>query len=138
VQVRWLLVAFILGMLAASDPPRLAARQSRIAKEVVGRIAQAGIEQAMKAAAQELVEEAVSDAVRGAVVPDWEFNEVERYPADASRRDEIGSTAGEALENAMFAANVASNLDTALDVADAAKSIQKAGKALKKIKKLKR
>jgi hypothetical protein len=95
--------------------------KSELAKKAVGKAAREGIEEA--------VEDAIADAAF-----DPAFETVSSNPGLRA----LAPTVGVAIEEAMRIADVASSIDTALDVADAAKKIHKTGKAIKKIKKIAR
>ena len=119
-QIQWLF-APILAMLMTTSTTAPADWKSHLARKVVGRVAQEGIEEAL----EDVWKDAAFDVAAGAL---------DRHVGDASRRAQIGATASEAVEAAMTAADVASSIDTALDAAETAKKVNKARKAIKKIR----
>jgi hypothetical protein len=146
-------------VLAASQGAALADWKSNAAKRTVGRIAKEGIEDAAKHAAVDVALEAVVPG--GPAAGDVDRGRPDRGTAigpaagDSGRaksadhgtaigsaagnsgrarsaeRTAIGSAAGEGLEAAMSAANVASSIDAAVDVADTAKRLNKVRKAIR-------
>ena len=79
---------------------------------------------------EDALQDAAFDAAAGAV----DFYRVSHEGAEAASRASFGPRAGDAIEAAMAAADVAAGIDAALDAADAARKIHKVGKAIKKIK----
>jgi hypothetical protein len=109
-------------VLATSQGTALADWKADAAKRTVGRAARAGIENAAK--------EAAVDTALGAVVPAGPARgDIGRRTPDVPTT--VGPAAGEGLEAAMTAANVATSIDAALEVADAAKRVNKARKAIR-------
>jgi hypothetical protein len=120
---RQTVVGLVAVVLAASPGTALADWKADAAKRTVGRAARAGMENAAKQAAV--------DTALGAVVP---ARPAARGDIGQRRPEEpttIGAAAGEGIEAAMSAANVASSIDAALEVADAAKRVNKARKAIR-------
>jgi hypothetical protein len=133
----WVLVGLVALALAASAGAALADWKTNAAKRTVGRAAKEGMEDAAKNVAV--------DAALGAAVPggsalgDINRGKSDRGPAIGAAtqvaggggpgdRKGVGSAAGEGLEAAMNASNVASSIDTAVDVADRAKRLNKVRK----------
>jgi hypothetical protein len=115
-------VGLVAVMLAASSGTAMADWKADAAKRTVGRAARAGMENAAK--------EAAVGAALGAVPA----RPAARGDIGGGRPAEpppIGAAAGEGIEAAMSAANVASSIDAALEVADAAKRVNKARKAIR-------
>src|SRR5262245_5357263 len=99
--------------------------KSEAAKRAIGKAARAGIEHAVK--------DAVADAAFDAVLGTEEFDQ---DVGDAMRRAALGSTASAGIEAAMNAADIASTIETAVDVVDTAKKINKARKVIGAIGKI--
>ena len=91
-----------------------------MARKAVGRVA------------QEAIEEAMEDVWKDAAI-NVGTEVLDRHLGDADWVA-IGDTASDAVEVAMTAADVASRIDNALDVADAAKKVHKATKTLRKVR----
>src|SRR5262245_37850956 len=132
------LVASVGWLLVASHGAALADWKTNAAKKTVGRVAREGMEGAAKNAAVDVALDAV---VPGGSVPDVSRQKPDQRAAmrpasgDVGRRKSaerpaIGSAAGEGLEAAMAAANVASSIDAATEVVDAAKRVNKIRKAI--------
>jgi hypothetical protein len=119
-QTKWLF-APILALLITTSPTAAADWKSHLAKKVVGRVAQEGIEEALEDVWQDAAFDVAAEAF-------------DRHVGDAARAAAIGKTASEAVEAAMIAGDIASGLDNALDAAEAAKKVHKATKTLKKIR----
>jgi len=120
------MLALLLVPSIAVEATGLGDWKSHLAKKVVGEVAEEAIEEAM--------ENALQDAAFEAAVGAADFYRVSHERAAAASRASFGPRAGDAVEAAMVAADVASGIDAALDAADAARNIQKAGKTIKKIK----
>src|SRR5262245_22127959 len=122
------LLPLALAALMASHTFVLVDWKSELARKAVGRAAQEGIEEAL----EEGLENVARDAAFEAASRDAAYDRRERIarPVDAERREAIGSTAGDAVEAAMKAADVASSMETALDAAEAARKIHKLHKAI--------
>ena len=113
--------AVVVATLMSSHANVLGDWKSALARKAVGRAARAGIEEA--------VEDAVKDAAFEEALVD-----VGRQLEEARRRATLDSTAGEAFEAAMTAADIASSLDAAADIAEAARKINKVRKVISKVK----
>jgi hypothetical protein len=122
VTPRTALVGLVALALAASQGAALADWKTNAAKKTVGRAARAGMENAAREAAVDATLGAVGSAVPAP-------GDIRRGMPD--RGTAIGSTAGEGIEAAMTAANVATSIDGALEVADAAKRVNKVRKAVR-------
>ena len=110
-------LATTLAIVISSQAGALADWKSDLAKRAVGKAAREGIEEA--------VEDAIADAAF-----DTAFETVSSNPDLRA----LAPTVGVGIEEAMRIADVASSIDRALDVADAAKKIHKTAKAIKRIK----
>jgi hypothetical protein len=128
-KMRWLPAAVLVMALANQEVVRGDDWKSDIAKKTIGRAARAGIENAMR----EAVQDAAFDVAREAVMPDPDLQTL-RELGDDERWAAVGSTAIAGIEAGMTVADVASDIEQALDVAEAAKNINKARKAIKRIK----
>ena len=136
----WGIAGLVALVLTASHDVALADWKTNAAKRTVGRTAREGMEDAVKNVAV--------DAALGAAVPggsalgDISRGKPDRGPALGSATQDVGrdglgdrqavsSMAGEGMEAAMSAANVASTIDTAVDAADRAKRLNKARKIVR-------
>jgi len=109
-------LATTLALVLSSQAGALGDWKSELAKKAVGKAAREGIEEA--------VEDAISDNI------DTAFATVSSNPDLRA----LAPTVGVGIEEAMRIADVASSIDRALDVAEAAKKIHKTAKAIKRIK----
>ena len=136
----WTLAGLAALALAASHGAAVASWKTDAARRTVGRAAREGMEDAAK--------HATVDAALGAAVPggpatgDLDQGTSARAPAtgsatqavgrsDPGNQRVVGSAAGEGIEAAMNAANVASTIDTAVDVADRAKRLNNVRKIVR-------
>ena len=125
---RWVFAA-ALAMLIAAQITGLGDWKSHLAKKAVGEAARAAIGNAIEDAARD----AAFDAALGAAVD--RLPEIHDDVANTVQQNiEVVSAAGEGIELAMTAADVASAMDKALDAADAAKKAHKVIKTIKKIR----
>jgi hypothetical protein len=120
------MLAITLVLPIAVEATGLGDWKSHLAKKVVGEVAEEAIEEAM--------EDALQDAAFEAAVGAVDFYRVSHKGAEAESRASFGPRAGDAVESAMVAADVASGIGAALDAADVARKIHKVGKTIKKIK----
>src|SRR5262245_5452903 len=117
-RMKWLFSALLLT-LTAGLASGLGDWKSDLAKAAVGRAARAGIQEAVENAVQDAAFDAAISAARSSA-------------AYAIRENiDVGIEAREAIGAAMNAADFAENMDTALDIADAAKKANKVRKAIK-------
>jgi hypothetical protein len=131
------LVGSLVLVLAASQGVALADWKTNAAKKTVGRAAKEGMENAAKNAAVDVALEAAVPAGSGDISrrkPD-PGTAIRPAAGDVGRGKPaagtaIGAAAGEGVEAAMTAANVASSIDAAADVADAAKRVNKIRKVI--------
>jgi hypothetical protein len=133
----WVLAGLVALALPASSGAALADWKTDAARRTVGRAARERMKDAAKNAA---VDTALGAAVpSGSALGDISRGKSDRGPAigaatqDAGRggpgdRTGVGSAAGEGLEAAMNASNVASSINAAVDVADRAKRLNKVRK----------
>ena len=120
-RMKVLLPALVLT-LTAGPATGLGDWKSNLARAAVGRAARAGI--------QEAVENAVQDAAFDAAISAARSN-----AAYVIRENiDVGVAARDAIGTAMDAAEFAENIDTALDIAEAAKKANKVRKAIKVIR----
>jgi hypothetical protein len=131
-----ILAGLVALALAASSGAALADWKTNAARRTVGRAAREGMEDAAKNVA---VDAALGAVPGGSALGDINRGKSDRGPAigsatqDAGRgglgdRKGVGSAAGGGIEAAMNAANVASSIDAAVDVADKAKRLNKVRK----------
>jgi hypothetical protein len=117
-----LLLSAILLTLTAGPATGLGDWKSDLAKKAVGKAARAGI--------QEAVENALQDAAFDAALA-----AAQSHAADVVYENvAVGTTARDAIETAMDAADFAASINTAIDIADAAKKANKVRKAIKVFK----
>lgn len=132
-------LGLIALVLTAGQDTALASWKTDMAKKTVGRAAREGIEQSAKNTAVDVALDAavpggsaLGDATRGKRDRGTTFgttgSDVSR-PGDG--RAAIGGAAGEGLEAAMTAANVASTVNAAADAADAAQRLNKVRKVVR-------
>jgi hypothetical protein len=119
--MKMLLSAFLLT-LTAGPATGLGDWKSDLARKAVGRAARAGI--------QEAVENAVQDTAFDAALAAARSNATYVIRENV----EVGMAARDAIGAAMNAADFAENIDTALDIAEAAKKANKVRKAIKVIR----
>src|SRR5262249_49133497 len=103
---RWVF-SVVLAVLMAVGVNALGDWKSALVRTAGGRVAQEAIGEAVEDFVQDGAFDAVVNAVRGRA-------------GDAEQFANIGETASSAVEAAMTASDVASSLDRAMDVADAA------------------
>ena len=136
----WIVAGFVALALAVSHGAVLADWKTSAAKRTVGRAAREGMEDAAKNVA---VDSALGAAAPGgSALGDLNRGKSDRGPAvgsatqDAGRggpgdRRAVGSAAGAGIEAAMTASNVATTIDTAVDVADRAKRLNNVRKIVR-------
>lgn len=132
------LVGSVALVLAAGQGAALADWKTNAAKKTVERAAREGMEKAAKNAAVDVALDAVvpgasapdigrTKSVQGSVTRPASSDSGRRKPAEGTT---IGSAAGEGLDAAMMAANMAKTIDAATEVADAAKRVNKVRKVV--------
>ena len=117
--MKWLLSTVLVTLSSVGLATGLGDWKSDLARAAVGRAARAGIQEAVEDALQDVAFEAAIAAARS-------------NAAYAIRENVyVGIEARDAIGAAMNAAEFAENMDTALDIADAAKKANKVRKAIK-------